>query len=60
MKRDRQDRLNASKYCSNDIFLKGETVLLRNYRRTSKSDPFFSQEKCEIMHVSNGGRVITV
>ena len=46
MKRDRQDRLNESKYCSKDRFLKGETVLLRNYRRTSKFDPFFSPEKC--------------
>ena len=60
MKRDRQDRLNASKFCSNDRFLKGETALLRNYRRTSKFDTFFSPEKCEIMHVSNGGKVITV
>ena len=53
-------RLNASKYCSNNKFSIGETVLLRNYIRTSRFDPFFSPEKCEIIQVSNNGWVITV
>jgi hypothetical protein len=60
MKQDRQDQVNASKYKIPSEFQIGDDVMLRNYRKSSKFDPVFLPEHCEIVECSDDGQFLTI
>ena len=60
MKQDRQDQVNASKYKIQSEFQIGDAAMLRNYRKSSKFDPIFLPEHCEIVECSDDGRFLTI
>ena len=59
MKQDRQDQVNASKYKIPSEFHIRDTVMLRNYRKTSEFDPIFLPEHCEIIECLDDGGIPT-
>ncbi|CAB3982296.1 hypothetical protein LOTGIDRAFT_156980 [Paramuricea clavata] len=59
MKQDRQDQVNASKYKIPSEFQIGDAVMLRNYTKSSKFDPVFLPQHCEI-ECSDDGQCLTI
>ena len=41
-------------------FTVGDRVLLRNYNKTSKFDPYFSPNPCVVVNVADNGRLLTI
>jgi hypothetical protein len=60
IKREHQEKINASKYRIPSQFQVGDTVMLRNHKRASKFDPIFLSESCKVVGCSADGRVLTV
>ena len=57
-KQNREENINASKYRIPSEFEVGDTVLLRNYKKTSKFQPLFLPEPCTILNTADNGRFL--
>ena len=60
MKLARQEKINSGKYRQESSFRMGDTVLIRNYNKTSKYDPCFQYSPLTITDVQNNGRCLTL
>ena len=60
LKHIRQQKINASKYRQESIFRVGDTVLIRNFNKTSKYDPLFQRSPLVVKEVQNNGRCLTL
>ena len=56
----RQQKINASKYRKESAFQVGDTVLIRNFHKTSKYDPFFQLSPLVVTSIQNSGRCLTL
>ena len=54
----RQQKINASKYRQESVFRVGDTVLIRNFNKTSKYDPLFQRSPLVVKEVQNNGRCL--
>ena len=59
-KLERGEKINASKFRSESTYQNGDYVVLRNTKKTSKFDPYFEPDTCQVIEVSKDGRVVTV
>lgn len=60
IKLSRQEKINEGKFRVHTNLTIGDTVLMRNHRRTSKFDPTFIPEPFEVIDIGQGGRNITL
>ena len=60
LKEIRQQKINASKYRKESDFQVGDTVLMRNFHKTSKYDPFFQLSPLVVTNIQNSGRLLTL
>ena len=59
-KLSRQEAVNEGKFRVHTNVTIGDTVLMRNHRRTSKFDPTFIPEPFEVIEIGQKGRNITL
>ena len=52
--------MNSTKYCKLSTFQIGDRVLIRNFTKTSKYDPYFVCDPLEIIDIANGGCRLTL
>ncbi len=60
IKQHRQEAINEGKYRKSSQFEVGDTVLIRNYNRTSKYHPYFQYSPLQVMEVQNNGRCLVL
>ena len=60
LKRERKNKINAGKYRKISKFQVGDIVLVRNFNKSSKYDPYFQYDPLEIIQVNNNGRCLTL
>ena len=59
-KHARKEKINSSKYRQKSSFGVGDTVLIRNYNKTSKYDPYFQYSPLTVTDIQNDGRCLTL
>ena len=59
-KHARKEKINSSKYRQKSLFEIGDTVLIRNYNKTSKYDPYFQYSPLTVTDIQNDGRCLTL
>ena len=60
LKQERQDIINSGKYRQISNFNIGDIVLIRNFTKKSKYDPFFQCDPLTIIKVNDHGRCLTL
>ena len=60
LKTCRQEEVNSSKYRRLSHFQIGDSVLMRNHKKTSKFDPVFLPEPCIILDTDKHGRCLVI
>ena len=60
IKHTRQQQINSSKYRKLSQFQEGDIVLMRNFNKRSKYDPYFQYDPLTVTQIDNSGRCITV
>ena len=60
LKQGRTDKVNSTKYRKLSTFEIGDRVLIRNFTKTSKYDPYFLCDPLEIIDIANGGCRLTL
>ena len=59
-KQRRQHTINSSKYRKPSNFQEGDIVLIRNFNKKSKYDPYFQYSPLAITKIENNGRCLTL
>ena len=60
IKQTRQHRINSSKYRKSSQFHEGDIVLIRNFNKSSKYDPYFQYDPLAVTQIDNNGRCLTL
>ncbi len=60
IKNTRQEKINLGKYRQHANFHVGDTVLIRNFNKTSKYHPYFQYSPLLVTDVHNNGRCLTL
>ena len=60
LKESHQNQVNSSKYLKPSQLNIGDTVLLRNYNKTSKFDPTFQPRPCKIVDTDQRGHFLVI
>ena len=60
LKAERQEQINSGKFRKTSTFTVGDTVLIRNFDRTSKFQPYFQPSPLVVTEVLNSGRCLTL
>ena len=55
-----QEKVNSGKFRIPSDFAIGDRVLMRNYQRTRKFDPFFAPDQCVVTDVADQGRSLII
>ena len=53
---ERGEEVNASKFRSESTYQNWDYVVLRNTKKTSRIDPYFEPDPCQVIDVSRDGR----
>ena len=60
LKQNREEEINSSKFRQSSEISVGDTVMMRNHRKQSKSQPTFLPEAFKVVNVSQDGRILVI
>ena len=58
LKLGRENKINSGKYRKTSNFAIGDNVLIRNFTRNSKFDPYFQYDPLQIIEIHDNGRCL--